>query len=421
MNETIPTETTPAGSANLKDNVSDYIASLSGSNTSSSQVSGIFDSWSDFFDFLIANQVVFVLILALLGAALIGLVLWNRHRRKAEPGLVQSDSIGLFSKALCMALVLLLIFSDYTALQNMFKGFRMSIPERRLFSATFALFLEGFPFVLGIVVPKIKDPAQPYAGKKARLRTVAVICWCCLIVTFALSIGMRYLYTEQPSRGGFEAFMAGTYNSDELNNRSDKYLGELFLFFSPVLTSLLAYVVTSVVFGSSNLDDAAKRCAQHRKRADWFQAAYDGAVHRKEDAAHSLWYTLGYSVDDPVPSDFDEYRDSCHVKIHDMIINNCLYAYPSLLKRYNERVEASLNGYINELAKYSSTPNVITRISVDEIIDKHDASVGMNVDAWDYERCEPVMCGDLERLLHSAVIMAQFKRASKKYKFEKEW
>lgn len=405
----------------MKDSINSYISSVTGSNSSSSQIPDIFSSWDGFFAFINANQVVLVLILTLLAAALIGLVIWNRHRRKTEPGLVKSDSIGLFSKGLCMALVLLLVASDYTALQNMFKGFRMSIPERRLFSLTFALFLEGFPFVLGIVVPKIKDPAQPYAGTKARLRAVAVLCWCCLIVTFALSIGMRYLYTEQPSRGGFEAFLAGTYNSDGQDNRSDKYLGEVFLFFSPVLTSLLAYVVTSVVFSSNNLDAAAKRCAQHRKRADWFQAAYDEAVHRKEDAAHSLWYTLGYSVDDPVPPDFDEYRDSCHVKIHDMIINNCLYAYPSLLKRYNERVEATLNGYINELAKYSSTPNVITKISVDEIIDKYDAGIGMDVDAWDYERCEPVMCGDLERLLHSAVIMAQFKRASKKYKFEKEW
>ena len=405
----------------MSNSISSYLSSISDSGSTGTSSQGIFSSWESLNAYLQANQVPIFFGMLALAVVLCFLAIWNKHRHRKAPNLVKSDSVGPFTRYTCIFLILGLVFSDFPSLQNMFRNFGMTYRERRLFSITFALFLEGFPVVLGIALPKVLDPAQPYARKRGLYAFISAFSLAAILVTFALSVVLRLEYTEQPSRGGLDAFLAGNYDSGGVLNKSDRYLGEVFLFFSPILTSVMAFLVTLVVLGNTNMDDAAKRCQRNMERFQWFKARCDKANHKRDDASSSLWYTLGHSVNDPIPVAFSDYRKACHVKIHSMIINNCLYAYPSLLKRYNDRVEATLGYYINELARLSSIPNVITKIKVEDIILDYDTHVDLDVDAWNYERCEPVMCGDLERLLNSAVIMAQFKHASKKYKSEKEW
>lgn len=411
--ETIPVETAPPAQTS-GDAVSDYLSGLNKKPSAPSALS----SWENFIDFIEQNQVVLVLGLAGLALLLVFLWIFLRWHRRRVPGPAKSDSLGWAMKLICILLMAGLISSDFMSLMNMFTQIRMTKTERPIFAITFALFLEGFPFVLGIVVPKIVDKAQIIEGKKKEYTAIAWICFICMLITFALSVVIRLMFVNAPSRGGLEAYMSDNYLQDP--DKNDTYLGQFFLFFSPILTSILAFVVSYVAFGSNNLDDTGKQLRKALARYNWYKKIYEDARDCSQDARGSLWYSLGNSRDVEIPDDYDVFRNDCHVRIHDMIISNCLAAYPSLLKRYNDRVEAALGAYIHELAGYSTVPHLITRITVDEIVEAHDNSVEESVNAWKYEVCEQDMAGDLEGLLSSAIIMAQFHRAAKKHNVERD-
>lgn len=416
MNES----TTPTGAAS--NGVEEFLSGFGSTPTPEPGAAGTPITAEALMTFLEKNQGLFFkyLVIAVGVFWLIGRIIrwYTRYRSMKAPGPVKLDALSFTMKVCCIVLMAGLISCDYISLMNMFKLMRFDAEERPIFAFAFALFLEGFPFVLGIVLPKVRDPIQAIEGKKDDYKLIARICTVCMLISFALAVGLRYLFVTAPARGGWEAYMNEQFMRNP--NKNDVFLGQLFLFCSPILTSILALVVSWVAFGSNNLDDLATQLRKHQERFNWYEQAYGEYKHCYQDARNSLWITVGHKADDEPLENFEEFRLDCHAKIHDMIIGNCMDAYPSLLKRYNERIEAALSGYVQELADYSTIPHLITRITVQDIIREYNKTVKEPVDNWNYEVCEQQMAGDLESMLSKSVIVAQFKYATRKYNFERD-
>ena len=111
------------------------------------------------------------LLSAVLILALTAVALYLRYRQKARMG---PEDLGQsrfgFTEWLCVGLTLALIGSDFYAMYNMFTRFDVTDNERLVYSGTFALFLEGFPFMMGLVVPQIQDPVQFIKGRRKAYR-----------------------------------------------------------------------------------------------------------------------------------------------------------------------------------------------------------------------------------------------------------
>lgn len=386
----------------------------SGSPSTASGFWDIFKSWGSLSEFYKQNQVLLVLGVCLL-ALVWSIVMWIRRKQaKKNPDPMKALGADAFFKFAAGLLIILLMASDLFAMYNMFSSFRLRPEESVIFSFTFALFLEGFPFALGFIDPLKKDPAQFIMARKTRYKIMSRICWVFLSISWGLAILIRYMYTQQPIMGGFEAFWNGQYNSSRNQYANNAYLAQVFLFVSPILTSILAYVLSCLAFGSSCLEEAAKIRRAAHARFTAAQKAYSDINHKRLDAANVLWASLTEDPTSVPPSDFDDFRNQSIVYIHEMLISGCLDAYPALLKRYNYEVETALAHYIVELSKLSSTPHLISQISVQQITDNYDARMTKDIDKWEYELCEPAMCGDLEQLLHDAVIGAQFRNIPQK-------
>lgn len=384
------------------------------SGSPSSGFGDIFSSWDSFAEFYKQNQVLLVLGACILVIVCIIVMAIVRKQSKKTPDPMKAMGSGGFFKTIAALLIILLMASDLFAMYNMFDSFRLRPGESIMFSFTFALFLEGFPFALGFIDPLKKDPAQFIMARKSRYKIISRICWIFLIISWLLAILIRVLYTQQPSMGGFKAFWTGLYNSSRNEHSNNAYLAQVFLFASPILTSILAYVLSCLAFGTSCLEEASKICRAAHARCTAAQEAYDDINHKRLDAASVLWASLTNDPTSVPPSDFNDFRNQSIVYIHDMLIRGCLDAYPALLKRYNHEVETALAHYIVELSKRSTIPHVITQITVQQITKDYDARMSRDVDKWDYDLCEPAMCGDLEDLLNDAVIGAQFRNISKK-------
>lgn len=352
---------------------------------------------------------------------------YRRKRRREGPAPMTQPKYGLYEWA-CVVIMVLLVSSDMFAMINMFTFFGLTPAEFRIYSATFALFLEGFPWVLGRITPLIKDPVQYVQGRRRAYRRIAFMCWLGLFAAWALTIVIRFLYTYEINpnvnvmnltvgdimSSGFNAFLSGRYNNSfgYDTGANDGYLAQVFLFVSPILTSVLAYALTLVAFSSNNAALAAKDMQKALEYHQWCDNRYQSIHNRCMDAKRSIWASLngnpGRYIDDPAT-----FRRSCHVLIHDNLIEECLDAYPSMLKQYNEAVESVLADFISQCAEHSSEPHKVARITVEEIIQEYEKGLTEAGNKWRYEECSEKMCADLEELLDHTIIMAQFRKAAK--------
>lgn len=377
-----------------------------------------------------------LLIVGILAAATLLIVLYGIYRKKKlGPKPMDQQRWGLFEIG-CTIMTIALIGSDVYAMHNMFVDFGLDYQEHWFYSITCAMFLEGFAIILGQITPELHDPVQCIRGRKWELRRRAWLCWLGLIASWAAVIYIRILFTypigtnetiilagdslierikatkdiplSELFFGGMSAYLADDYGDYD----SLTYLAQVFLYVSPVLTSLLAYAISLTAFGKKSINMAAKLLHNSTERLDWCEQRHDEAEREYEKAMRGLWSALGGTPEQLRTEDLEEFRRSCQVLIHDNIIDECITAYPSLLKRFNQEIESSMAKYIAKMGKHSTVPHLIGKLTVENIVQQYDDGVELNVDKWDYEKCGPIMAGDLQKMLHKAIIMAECRKIS---------
>lgn len=314
------------------------------------------------------------------------------------------NSYSFFAKLLALALICALIYSDYTALMNLFTDLDFNDDEQKVFALTLAICLETLPFFAGNAASQKWDITAYSQNSKFNASVGFWVGIIGFVLTYLVSIGMRLL-----------VLFVNDYPSTELGQYFAK---NLFVMCSPFLTSLLSFLTSWIVFRS---DSDAALYAKLRESHDEYlalQSDFMGTLYCLNDSRIALWSSL--AVGEEMPEQFTAYRKSCFDKIRSKLLNNAAKAFPQELEQYQSCVETELVKCIERLNQLSGSPTGFDGLNLDSVIDYHDQKASTNINTWKLETSKDSLNARLREMMDNSVIVAQYKSTIKPYHLEKD-
>ena len=95
--------------------------------------------------------------------------------------------------------------------------------------------------------------------------------------------------------------------------------------------------------------------------------------------------------------------------------------YPNQIDRYNAAVEEELKVILAKMADFSTLPDEIRNINIEDIISKYNSRVEEPINSWDYSVAESALEDQLKQLLSNAIVIAQYKSTSNAHYKEGNW
>lgn len=306
-------------------------------------------------------------------------------------------------KIIAILATVFLAASDFYSMIQLFDEFGVEGVDLTFFSLTMVFFLEVTPFLCGVALSEWADNTKWRFGTRGVVIAgffVGIVAWTGATV---LAIYMRDQLLQ--AGGGFEAFKDGSYGGARDNS---KYIGEIFKMWSPLLTSVLAFLLSWLTFRHSELSNLQNQVRYLRAEKNMREKSFRKAQSRNKDARVSLWGTLADPDVEPMPKDFEVYRNQCFIKIREKLYDTCLSEYPTQVERFTSCVESKLAEYILAISQRSTLPQSISSITVQEMIARYEQQIQNSADAWDYNQAGVELEEELERALNNAVVVAQF-------------
>lgn len=333
------------------------------------------------------------------------------------------------TKIAAVAIVLLLAFFDFLAMYNLFTeldladtlwigGQSYNISEIIIYSLMMTILLEGNPFFLGMEVSVLTDKTRYKVNDKINAIIGFIISLAGLLLSFALVMMIRYFLIID--NGGMDAFFK-THNYGGSEDSNITFIAQFCLFWSPILTSMLAFVASLVAFKSESAEKLEQRIEKQHKKFLNAQSEFLYTLNKNDDAKTALWTSLNDRQNGRIPSNFDDFRKECFDRIRAKLIENCIIQYPGQISEFNKKIESTLTGYIEQMSKKTTVPLEIQGIRLEDVIKEYDRSqekCGRAIDAWSYNIAGDELEKELMKLLDNAVIVAQFKTAEKPYHME---
>lgn len=339
-------------------------------------------------------------------------------------------------KMFSLALILLLAFFDYAAMKNLFtnlqvsdnplfiggivnngvaQNFRGYISEVNVYPLMMVILLEGIPYFLGMEVSIILDKTSYRTNSKKFAQVGAIIALVALIGTFALVIIMRLLVIDLEV--GFPKFLGG---SAEV---TPSFIVQFGLLFTPILTSLLAFVASLATFKSESAEELERKIDHLHKKFLNEQSKFYDILNRNDDARTALWTSLTSDQSGKMPSRFDDFRKECFDRIRRKLVENVIFQYPGQISRFNTEIEGILESYINQMsdAKETNVPYEILSITTENLFKQYDylqKAEKNDIDAWNYTVAGEALEEELKQVLDNAVVVAQFKTIQRPYYME---
>lgn len=304
--------------------------------------------------------------------------------------------------------------SDTYTLRELFRELLDGKLDIWVYSVILAASLEGLPFYLGTIASEWADAGGYYKGDRKIVRRgfwialIAMLFACAIAVLSRLAwLQIMFLEGDINARRGFEEIIV-----------------QLFLAVLPLATSLLSFVASWFAFRSSYVERLYKEIIKKQdiylKCREQFQDAYDTL----QRAKYSLWNSLVEADGPQMPRKNADFRRECFAHIRSKLIANCITCYPTQIERYTQEVNLELEKCILELSKHTPLPQSITKITLAEVIEEHDANAMDYADCWNYNLAGPDLEAELRSTLDNAVVVAQFEtviRQNNKRKNEKRW
>ena len=183
--------------------------------------------------------------------------------------------------------------------------------------------------------------------------------------------------------------------------------------FMPILTSILAFVASWLTFQNSAMKGLKKDVSQLWVKMNRAEHKFRVAQLKNVEERVSLWGSLADPDEEPMPREFEVFRQQCFRKIRLKLHTNCCETFGPQLERYTFEVEARLAEMILIASQHSTLPQTISRIPLSTMTKAFDDQVSEDAEAWSCSRCGGVMVQDLERELDNMVVVAQFENATK--------
>lgn len=336
-------------------------------------------------------------------------------------------------KAFAIALIFALAAADVFAMVELFGKLNASDTERYVYGLTFAACLEGLPTFMGICFSRLKDHTNYKKNDYVNAWIGTIVGLAGLVLAFALVIWLRSLVIS--GNGGYEAFKlkqyaAGTTNSFD-PSLNGGYIKDMFLLFSPILTSLLAFITSWVVFPSDNH-------AQLERELDMLsldlldkQNSFEISRRRLEDVRSNIWKDIAGN-DTDMPRSINVFRKESYGRIRNKLIIDSVERFPVLIDRYNNEMEDKLKNILQEMTEYTTVKEEFEDIKIDELIKQYDQKILDEIndmgavrdksDCWNYSLAKESLLDLLKRLLNNAIAVAQYKSSSEQhFKEGRKW
>lgn len=306
-----------------------------------------------------------------------------------------------------------MFISDTYTLRDFFTG-KVYEPDNVIYAMILAAALEGLPFYLGTIASEKVDAARYYKNDKEVTHRGLWLVRGAILLAFAIAIGLRI------------GWLQTMYYNGELRNSQDyeKVFEHLFLAILPVATSVLSYVASWFAFRSSYVERLYKEVVRKQdvylECKEQFQDAYDTL----QRAKYSLWNSLVEADGPRMPRKNADFRRECFAHIRSKLIANCITCYPTQIERYTQEVNLELEKCILEMSKHTPLPQSITKITLADVIEEHDAYAMDYADCWNYNLAGPDLEAELRSTLDNAVVVAQFEtviQQNNKRKSKKRW
>lgn len=270
--------------------------------------------------------------------------------------------LSIMVKTIAIVGTVLLAWSDYKAVFTFFEtAINLYADAPKVLSITFAAFLEGFAFILGIFLSKAVDftcdrPSERFANWFGVGISFAGLCaaWVLSVVQRVNLIGPEILEDfDEGTKLTFALFME--YGQPE----------QIFMMCSPVLTSILAFGLSWLAFPSYSLDKQGRDVEYQLDRYLRFSKRYKKMLMAYQQKKSRLWTALCGADEGTIfdmPADANIYQSRCQQMIRQKTVNACVSAFSGEFGQYNKRIEAELSKYILELSERSTLPHQICEI-----------------------------------------------------------
>lgn len=289
------------------------------------------------------------------------------------------------------------------------------VNETNVYPLIMVLLLEGIPYFLGIEISTALDKTTYKVNNKLFATIGSIVSGVGIFLTFVLVIFLRLMVIEK--EGGFPEYLGGE------GPVTDAFIVQFCLLFTPVLTSILAFVASLSAFKSESAEKLEKKIDKLHIKFLQKQTMFHDTVNRNNDARTALWTSLTTNQSGPIPRRFDDFRKACFERIRSKLIENIIIQYPTQISRYNSEIESTLRELIHQISCEAEETDsyeirTITPESLIEEYDKIQVDNGNSVDAWMYSIAGSELEKELKKIIDNAVIVAQYKTISRPLNME---
>lgn len=307
-----------------------------------------------------------------------------------------------FSKGVSILCVLYLIFSDFMSLFQLFKsdGFDLKDSLACIIAITVAIMLEGFPIFTGnyltSLFEKRIDNSQDSIWKKGAMFFGSVVgALITFVTTFGLRIIMMFITLEDVDKDAINVMIEKQgYFAQKIGDilrylilQSDDppvALTNLFLAILPILTSVLCFIISISYLSPNHKKKQQDKLQQLQKRSSQAEYSYTEKVNRLRNEKIALWNELNITLSLPFDN-ISEFHSNCLRRIHVNMEHSCSRSFEREIERFNKEGQSKLQSILIKMSAYSSVPQRITSIAIDDIIRDYDNSK-TDAEAWEFNR-----------------------------------
>lgn len=298
-------------------------------------------------------------------------------------------------------IIVALAVIDYAAMSELFEAMDIWGYRNYLAAGLMALLLEGLPFAISMPLSKKYSGISDRPLEAAREKMLLIIIIITLVLVFALVAFLRIMWMMKISDGHpIQAFLDGSYGTGGSRFENKQvFLKDCLFTISPILTSLLAGVLSMVFFPYNVLSHMGRRKDTAMERFLEAESEYLNAFQQAMDEQSALWNCVADPDQEEMPEKYEEFRSRVIQKARKKAGDDIVTIYPGQLQRYNAEIESELIGYLTRMSMHSTIPSNITSIDLERLIERFDQMQRDDADKWNYDDAGKAMLDELISVL----------------------
>lgn len=319
------------------------------------------------------------------------------------------DHKGWFSWLLAFAFTVVLAYFDYLTIVELFSDADLAGKDsENTFAILFALCLEGIPFFTAsflakaLLEYKVKKNDKLYAWIGVMLGLLG------LVMAWAIAWYIRDIVIQ--SNGGVKQYLQIIVDGvGDYNENLGKYVGytaDIFLKWSPIITSILAFLASWRVTAWDIEKKFKKEVDFYHKKFLYKQTLYRIEMEKLSNLRAAMWNAVAEQEADriSIPNNQQVFQEEVIKRIRRQLILNSITSYPGEIERFQNKVEAELGTYLSQLAINSTNPELLLSIDLQELIQRYDEEQlekGKPEMCWDYSKAGKALEAELKSYVNN--------------------